>query len=527
MKNLPQWMVDDFEEAQKLKRKKRKTTKTNKVNKQTTQTTPKPKPKPVYVQQYNDELMSHDDFVEADGNSSHGSSVVFEDTPLMRHRKDALIIDSIQHNPTSHQRPGENKAVAVAVVNSMLPVSLSQSPQSSALHAIPISAAATEAATEVEAEVIVPDTPIARYMDSEVIPATPHAQSSTSSSASNPVGVMLSYDAIPGTPQRPAAAAAAAASSSSVINCTQSPQCRHRPEATTSPAADEIAANASRVLESSMDGSGSGAHILVSLEPSMSFVEPVVRHVSTPLSLGPVPRSQGLPDDIQFTSQSSIRPVTQPDSPIALTPWSQCSATPLSQQQYKQKHQQNHKQQQRRQTREVKSKPIDFSRGNYTPYFRYRNWKPVWDVEDQRIHEFEAEWLQGKSCLDIGCGTGILATALAYRFGVKLMCGIDQSPQLIELAQLLSESKRHQVFGPMRHDSHNGPMLRFTCSDVIKIPDPLATLGQFDVVLWYVMCTVYLCVYVCAYVCVYVCVCVWHPSSDSSLSVPSVSVACL
>ncbi len=53
-----------------------------------------------------------------------------------------------------------------------------------------------------------------------------------------------------------------------------------------------------------------------------------------------------------------------------------------------------------------------------------------WELVDVLVREAD---LRGRRVLDVGCGTGRLAAALAERHGCKVW-GVDPSPEMIEVA---------------------------------------------------------------------------------------------
>jgi len=65
-------------------------------------------------------------------------------------------------------------------------------------------------------------------------------------------------------------------------------------------------------------------------------------------------------------------------------------------------------------------------------YDELRNIGPLWwELVELLVREAD---LRGRRVLDVGCGTGKLATALAERYGCKVW-GLDASPEMIEVAR--------------------------------------------------------------------------------------------
>jgi 2-polyprenyl-6-hydroxyphenyl methylase/3-demethylubiquinone-9 3-methyltransferase len=107
-----------------------------------------------------------------------------------------------------------------------------------------------------------------------------------------------------------------------------------------------------------------------------------------------------------------------------------------------------------------------------------RNWKRFLKcLNDERIAEAEkslramlqAEYLQGMSFLDIGCGSGLFSLA-AMRLGADRVCSFDFDPQSVACTQ---ELKRRYFDGASGWTIQEGSVLdsRF-----------LSSLGQFEIV---------------------------------------------
>lgn len=77
-------------------------------------------------------------------------------------------------------------------------------------------------------------------------------------------------------------------------------------------------------------------------------------------------------------------------------------------------------------------KAFIYKYGNYRGYYGYRL-----DAsgDDPRMSQFEAEWFQDKSVLDIGCNTGVVAIRVSKRFGCRSMIGVDIDKDLVDRAK--------------------------------------------------------------------------------------------
>ena len=73
---------------------------------------------------------------------------------------------------------------------------------------------------------------------------------------------------------------------------------------------------------------------------------------------------------------------------------------------------------------------VQESMGNYKGYYSYRPNKPC-----DRIKEFSSSWFKNKICLDIGCNSGEITSAIARKFLPKSIIGIDIDNNLIESAK--------------------------------------------------------------------------------------------
>ncbi|KAJ0495765.1 putative RNA methyltransferase bin3, bin3-type S-adenosyl-L-methionine binding protein [Helianthus annuus] len=104
--------------------------------------------------------------------------------------------------------------------------------------------------------------------------------------------------------------------------------------------------------------------------------------------------------------------------------------------------------------------------GNYRNYYGYRIDQGL--EEDPRIKIMRKEWFEGKSCLDIGCNSGLITITIAKKFGCQKIVGIDIDSARIEDAHWnlrrivkMSESKKHP-----KVDKSNGAETNNITNDV-------------------------------------------------------------
>ena len=69
--------------------------------------------------------------------------------------------------------------------------------------------------------------------------------------------------------------------------------------------------------------------------------------------------------------------------------------------------------------------------GNYEAYYGYR----VSGKSDPRLEAMSRWWFQGAACLDVGCNAGALTLAIARRFDVASMLGVDIDAALVSRAR--------------------------------------------------------------------------------------------
>jgi 7SK snRNA methylphosphate capping enzyme len=84
-----------------------------------------------------------------------------------------------------------------------------------------------------------------------------------------------------------------------------------------------------------------------------------------------------------------------------------------------------------------KQKKRRFNNGNYDRYYTYRSpgRGEVARWADVRLAMLETSWFVGRSCLDIGCNTGVMTIEIARQFRPVQMLGIDIDPSLIGKAR--------------------------------------------------------------------------------------------
>ena len=99
--------------------------------------------------------------------------------------------------------------------------------------------------------------------------------------------------------------------------------------------------------------------------------------------------------------------------------------------------------------------------------------KPLHDINPLRLEWIERHaGLAGKQVLDVGCGGGILAEAMARR-GAKVT-GIDMSDKALRVAELhLKESKLDVRYEKAEVEQVSGPFDFVTCMELLEhVPDP-------------------------------------------------------
>jgi len=84
--------------------------------------------------------------------------------------------------------------------------------------------------------------------------------------------------------------------------------------------------------------------------------------------------------------------------------------------------------------------------GNYPDYYGYRN-KGLGEL-DPRISVMKKEWFENKSCLDIGCNTGIFTLDLALQFDMASLLGIDLDKKLVQQAKLNLRFRQDELSSP-------------------------------------------------------------------------------
>ncbi|CAM6036056.1 unnamed protein product [Sphagnum compactum] len=76
-----------------------------------------------------------------------------------------------------------------------------------------------------------------------------------------------------------------------------------------------------------------------------------------------------------------------------------------------------------------KKRKVVFPYGNYHRYYGYRVGKTL--KQDPRMESMQTQWFQDKDVLDIGCNEGHVTIALAQKYHVQSMCGVDIDSGLI------------------------------------------------------------------------------------------------
>lgn len=112
-----------------------------------------------------------------------------------------------------------------------------------------------------------------------------------------------------------------------------------------------------------------------------------------------------------------------------------------------------------------------FIYGNYNGYYGYRLEKNIEDVRLSALTNY-ADLFNGKELLDIGCNDGSLTIALAKRFTINFIVGIDIDANLIAKAR---KNVTHEVQAIMNNNDKN-------VTAKIKFPQNIA-FKQFNYVL--------------------------------------------
>eukprot|EP01041_Mallomonas_annulata_P001266 gene1266-2447_t len=118
--------------------------------------------------------------------------------------------------------------------------------------------------------------------------------------------------------------------------------------------------------------------------------------------------------------------------------------------------------------------------GNHSDYYKFRR-----SVDPlSRVSSFKTGWIAGKQCLDIGCNTGDLTLAVAYKFQPRTMLGIDKDSNLINEANIklttaIKKASTGNPFVPRSvsiNTTSNQPLkypknVRLSCQDVLMMDD--------------------------------------------------------
>jgi SAM-dependent methyltransferase len=109
-------------------------------------------------------------------------------------------------------------------------------------------------------------------------------------------------------------------------------------------------------------------------------------------------------------------------------------------------------------------------------YDELRNTGPRWDeLVDFVVREAD---LRGRRALDVGCGTGRWAAALAERYGCKVW-GVDRSPEMIEVARArVPEGVGLRVGAAEQLEFKDGWFERVLMSLVLQLVDRPKAFGE-------------------------------------------------
>ncbi|XP_039679037.1 7SK snRNA methylphosphate capping enzyme-like isoform X2 [Perca fluviatilis] len=89
-----------------------------------------------------------------------------------------------------------------------------------------------------------------------------------------------------------------------------------------------------------------------------------------------------------------------------------------------------------------KKDKLRFQFGNHSGYYGYQgSYGDAWEgrvgaAEDPRLRLLEADWFRDRTVLDVGCGAGHLALAVARRFNPAHVLGLELDPRLARAATL-------------------------------------------------------------------------------------------
>uniref|UniRef100_A0A8C9ZFD7 RNA methyltransferase n=1 Tax=Sander lucioperca TaxID=283035 RepID=A0A8C9ZFD7_SANLU len=87
-----------------------------------------------------------------------------------------------------------------------------------------------------------------------------------------------------------------------------------------------------------------------------------------------------------------------------------------------------------------KKDKLRFQFGNHSGYYGYQgSYGDAWEgrvgaAEDPRLRLLEADWFRDRTVLDVGCGAGHLALAVARRFNPAHILGVELDPRLAHAA---------------------------------------------------------------------------------------------
>uniref|UniRef100_A0A8C9ZGJ0 RNA methyltransferase n=1 Tax=Sander lucioperca TaxID=283035 RepID=A0A8C9ZGJ0_SANLU len=98
------------------------------------------------------------------------------------------------------------------------------------------------------------------------------------------------------------------------------------------------------------------------------------------------------------------------------------------------------RQRRRRRTTSMRKDKLRFQFGNHSGYYGYQgSYGDAWEgrvgaAEDPRLRLLEADWFRDRTVLDVGCGAGHLALAVARRFNPAHILGVELDPRLAHAA---------------------------------------------------------------------------------------------
>ncbi|KAK5893016.1 hypothetical protein CgunFtcFv8_005928 [Champsocephalus gunnari] len=118
-----------------------------------------------------------------------------------------------------------------------------------------------------------------------------------------------------------------------------------------------------------------------------------------------------------------------------------------------------------------------YQHGNHSRYYGYQGFYGdgceghVGPQDDPRLRLLRSDWFRDRTVLDIGCGTGHMALAVARRFNPAHILGVELKERLVHAA---NQNIRHFMF------PHN---VTFVQGDYVSLQEAWPGRGQYDVIM--------------------------------------------